>query len=92
MNHPLGNPATESSSAGIPPSAERELSSYSACLVLQIRGETAYVLDVVRKRLEYPDLKRKVVELHRHWADRRQLCATHREQGVQNGADPGSGT
>ena len=45
----------------------KELSSYSACVVLHLRGETAYLLDVVRQRLEYPDLKRKVVELHRRW-------------------------
>jgi predicted phage terminase large subunit-like protein len=45
----------------------KELSSYSACVVLHLRGETAYLLDVVRQRLEYPDLKRKVLELHRRW-------------------------
>ena len=47
--------------------SSKELSSYSACVVLQIKGETAYVLDVVRERLEYPDLKRKVIALHRNW-------------------------
>jgi len=30
----------------------RELSSYSACVVLQVRGESVYVLDVFRDRLE----------------------------------------
>jgi predicted phage terminase large subunit-like protein len=45
----------------------KELSSYSACVILQVRGESVYVLDVVRQRLEYPDLKRKIVELHRRW-------------------------
>jgi predicted phage terminase large subunit-like protein len=44
-----------------------ELSSYSACMVLQVRGETAYVLDVFRERLEYPELKRKVIGLHHRW-------------------------
>ena len=29
-----------------------ELCDYSACVVLQVRGETAYLLDVVRDRLE----------------------------------------
>ena len=43
----------------------KELASYSVCVVLQVRGETVYVLDVFRERLEYPDLKRKVIELHR---------------------------
>jgi len=45
----------------------RELSSYSVCVILQVRGETVFVLDVFRQRLEYPDLKRKVMELHRRW-------------------------
>jgi predicted phage terminase large subunit-like protein len=45
----------------------KELASFSACVVLQIRGETVHVLDVVRERLEYPDLKRKVIELHHCW-------------------------
>lgn len=45
----------------------KELASYSACVVLQVRGETVHVLDVIRERLEYPDLKRKVIELHRPW-------------------------
>ena len=51
--------------------SSKELSSYSACVVLQIRGETAWVLDVVRERLEYPDLRRKVSELHWRW---RKAC------------------
>jgi predicted phage terminase large subunit-like protein len=45
----------------------KELSSHSACVVLQVGGETVYILDVVRQRLEYPELKRKVVDLHRRW-------------------------
>ena len=39
--------------------------------MLQIRGETVWVLDVVRERFEYPDLRRKVIELHRRW---RKAC------------------
>jgi hypothetical protein len=45
----------------------KELSSYSACVILQVHGETVYVLDVFRERLECPELKRKVIELHRRW-------------------------
>ena len=45
----------------------KEISSYSACVVIQARGESAYVLDVFRDRLEYPELKRKVIEFHRRW-------------------------
>lgn len=44
-----------------------ELSDYSACVVLQVKGETAYVLDLVRERLDYPDLRRKIIEVHRRW-------------------------
>jgi hypothetical protein len=33
----------------------------------QVRGESAYILDVFRQRLEYPELKRKVIELHHRW-------------------------
>ena len=45
----------------------KDLASYSVGIVFQVRGETVWVLDVVRERLEYPDLKRKVIELHRRW-------------------------
>ena len=44
-----------------------ELSDYSACVVFQVKGEIAYVLDVVRERLDYPDLRRKIIEVHRRW-------------------------
>jgi predicted phage terminase large subunit-like protein len=45
----------------------KELASFSACVVLQIRGGSIFVLDVIRERLEYPDLKRKVIHLHKLW-------------------------
>ena len=62
--------------------SSKELSSYSACVVLQVRGQTAYVLDVVRERLEYPDLRRKVAELHRRWRNACTRCElVIREQG-----------
>jgi predicted phage terminase large subunit-like protein len=44
-----------------------ELADYSACVVLLVRGETVYVLDVYRARLDYPDLKRKVIAIHQRW-------------------------
>jgi predicted phage terminase large subunit-like protein len=47
--------------------SSNELADYSACVVLLARGETAYVLDVFRDRLEYPELKRKAIEIHRQW-------------------------
>ena len=44
-----------------------ELSDYSAGLVLHLKGEDAFILDVVRERLDYPDLRRKIIDLHRRW-------------------------
>jgi predicted phage terminase large subunit-like protein len=44
-----------------------ELSDYSACEVLHVKGEDAYILDVVRERFEFPDLRRKIIEVHRRW-------------------------
>ena len=45
-----------------------ELSDYSVCVVLQIQDGDIYVLDVLRERLEYPDLRRKVIDGHRRWS------------------------
>ena len=45
----------------------RDFASYSACVVLQVRGDTVHVIDVFRERLDYPDLKRKVIEIHKLW-------------------------
>jgi predicted phage terminase large subunit-like protein len=47
--------------------SEKELASYSVAVVVQVRGETVHVLDVIRERLEYPDLRRRVIALHRQW-------------------------
>src|SRR6476659_7819700 len=41
-----------------------ELADYSACVVLLARKGTIYILHVVRARLEYPDLRRVVLEQH----------------------------
>ena len=44
-----------------------ELSDYSACTTWGVLDKDLYLLDVFRERLNYPDLKRKVVELaHLH--------------------------
>jgi predicted phage terminase large subunit-like protein len=45
----------------------RELSDYSACVVLHLKGEDAFILDVVCERLDYPDLRRKIIDVHRRW-------------------------
>ena len=39
-----------------------ELNDYSVCITVYIQGNEFYVLDVLRERLIYPDLKRKVVD------------------------------
>jgi predicted phage terminase large subunit-like protein len=44
-----------------------QLADYSACVVLLARSDTIYILDVVRARLEYPDLKRVVLQHHNRW-------------------------
>jgi predicted phage terminase large subunit-like protein len=44
-----------------------ELSDYSACVVLHLKGEAAFILDVVCERLDYPDLRRKIIDIHRRW-------------------------
>src|SRR5262249_8613984 len=63
----------------------KELASYSACVVLQVKGETAYVLEVIRDRLDYPDLKRKVIEVYRKWrnaCDRCELVIENKGSGM----------
>jgi predicted phage terminase large subunit-like protein len=55
--------------------SSRELADYSACVVLQVRGETVYVRNVFRGQLDYPDLKRKVIEVYRHWRGATSNCA-----------------
>jgi predicted phage terminase large subunit-like protein len=47
--------------------SERELASFSVAVVVQVRSGTVYVLDVIRERLEYPELRRKVITLHQKW-------------------------
>jgi hypothetical protein len=44
-----------------------ELSDYSACVVIHLKGEDAFILDVVCERIDYPDLRRKVIDLHHRW-------------------------
>jgi predicted phage terminase large subunit-like protein len=42
-----------------------ELADYSVCTTWGIKDKHVYLIDVLRKRLEYPDLKRAVREQHR---------------------------
>lgn len=54
--------------------SEKDLASYSVGIIVQVRGETVWVLDIVRERLEYPELRRKVIALHRQW---RRACDSY---------------
>jgi predicted phage terminase large subunit-like protein len=47
---------------------------HSVGVVVQVRGGTVHVLDVIRERLEYPELRRKVIALHRQW---RSACNSY---------------
>jgi predicted phage terminase large subunit-like protein len=47
--------------------SSKELANYSACVVLHVRGGTVYVRDVFRARLDFPDLRKKVIEMHWCW-------------------------
>ena len=49
-----------------------ELSDYSVCTTWGLKGQDAYLLHVLRKRLNYPDLKRAV----------REQAAFHRSQVI----------
>ena len=63
----------------------QELSDFSVCCVLQVRKETVYVLDVIRARLEYPELKRKIIETHKRWrpaADNYSLIIENKGSGM----------
>ena len=40
-----------------------ELNDFSVCTTWGVKGKDFYLLDVFRKRLNYPELKRKVIEL-----------------------------
>ena len=47
--------------------SEIESGDYSACVVLLIRKEIAYILEVVRGRFPFEALKKKVMELKRRY-------------------------
>jgi predicted phage terminase large subunit-like protein len=51
-----------------------QLADYSACVVLLVRHQSIYILDVIRARLEYPDLKRTVLENYDRWNQIASSC------------------
>lgn len=46
---------------------ETDLSDYSVGTVWLVRGHTFYLLDLVRERMEFPTLRRRVLELVKQW-------------------------
>ena len=47
--------------------SEAETGDYSACVVLLVRGEVYYILEVVRGRFPFDTLKRKVMEVKQRY-------------------------
>ncbi len=62
-------------------SKPEEHHDYSVCTTWGVVGDALYLLDVDRQRLDFPSLKRRVIELARHWQPRTLLIE-----------DKGSGT
>jgi len=53
--------------------SEQEKGDYSACVVLLRRREVFFVLEVIRERLRFDDLRRKILEVKRR-PDIRPSC------------------
>jgi predicted phage terminase large subunit-like protein len=54
-----------------------ELNDYSVCTVWHEYDKLYYLLDVFRAKLEYPELKRKAIALHKHWSPCNVLIEDH---------------
>jgi predicted phage terminase large subunit-like protein len=59
-----------------------ELTDFSVCTTWGLKGKNCYLLNVLRKRLEYPDLKRAVREQARLYANP-TILIEDRASGVQ---------
>ena len=60
-----------------------ELADYSVCTTWgAMPDETYYLLDVFREKLEYPDLKRMVRQLHNRW-EPRTILIEDKASGIQ---------
>lgn len=44
-----------------------ELNDYSVGITARVRGEKFYILDVIRKRMAYPELKKRIIEEKERW-------------------------
>ena len=61
---------------------ESELADYSVCTTWGIEGKRCYLLHVLRKRLEYPALKRAVISQAEQW-DARDVLIEDKASGTQ---------
>ncbi|MDR7135026.1 putative phage terminase large subunit-like protein [Lysobacter niastensis] len=52
---------------------ESELADYSVCTTWGVKGKEVYLLHVLRKRMQYPELKRAVVSQAEAWSARAVL-------------------
>ena len=63
-----------------------ELSDFSVCTTWGIAGKDLYLVDLLRRRMEYPELKREVRAIRAVSA----LCRADRGQSVGHPAYPGA--
>lgn len=59
-----------------------EIADYSVCTTWGVQDKKLYLLDVIRERLEYPDLKRLVVHNMNKW-DAKHVLIEDKASGVQ---------
>jgi predicted phage terminase large subunit-like protein len=61
---------------------EKQISDYSVCTTWHVRERKAYLVDVLRKRMEYPELKRTVAQQAARWnAD--MILIENKSSGIQ---------
>ena len=61
---------------------ESELADYSVCTTWGVKNKKVYLLHVLRKRMQYPDLKRAVVAQAEAW-DARAVLIEDKASGTQ---------
>ena len=48
-------------------SKSHELTDYSACVTALVCKDDIYILYVIKDRLDYPELKKKIISMRKHW-------------------------
>ena len=61
---------------------ESELADYSVCTTWGVKGKKVYLLHVMRRRMQYPDLKRAVVTQAETW-NARAVLIEDKASGIQ---------